>query len=194
MGFWRRFAFGLQKWMYGRYGSDTLNIAILITYAVLYIVAQIFWLPLLAWLSMGLLLWSFFREHCSQIQRKPGFLQLFPKACRSVSPKRPEHKGPAASVLFLPEVQKYAAGAQGKGKAGNHLPGMRESVCPKKLKGESKADSKRTEDFHNPPFFYGFAFFKCVTGSKRLPHTPGSRLQWGWGRSLFSGNNRKQRI
>ena len=135
-----------------------------------------------------------FPEHCSQIQRKPGFLQLFPKACRSVSPKRPEHKGPAASVLFLPEVQKYAAGAQGKGKAGNHLPGMRESVCPKKLKGESKADSKRTEDFHNPPFFYGFAFFKCVTGSKRLPHTPGSRLQWGWGRSLFSGNNRKQRI
>ena len=77
MGFWRRFAFGLQKWMYGRYGSDTLNIAILITYAVLYIVAQIFWLPLLAWLSMGLLLWSFFRMFSRNIAARSRETRAF---------------------------------------------------------------------------------------------------------------------
>ena len=61
MNLFARFGMWLQRVMYGRYGSDQLTLAILILYIVLYIIAQIFWWPILAWLSLLLLVWSFFR-------------------------------------------------------------------------------------------------------------------------------------
>lgn len=86
MGVWRRFQMGLQKWMYGRYGSDQLSIAILVVYIVLYITAQIAWLPLLAWLSLGLLIWSFFRmfsrNTAARYRENQAFLRFWNALCR----------------------------------------------------------------------------------------------------------------
>ncbi len=67
MSFFSRFGMWLQRVMYGRYGSDALSFAILILYMILYILAQIFWWPILAWLSLLLLFWSFFRMFSKNI-------------------------------------------------------------------------------------------------------------------------------
>ncbi len=42
----------LRRIMAGRYGTDQLSIALLVVYAVLYLLAQILRLPVLAWIAL----------------------------------------------------------------------------------------------------------------------------------------------
>lgn len=51
----------LQRFMYGRYGSDMLNNFLLISYLVLYFFSSVFQSALLYWVSLAALVWSVFR-------------------------------------------------------------------------------------------------------------------------------------
>lgn len=60
----------LQRFMYGRYGNDPLNLALLGVYVVLWLLARLFRSSLLWWLAMAVILWAFYRMLSRQIPRR----------------------------------------------------------------------------------------------------------------------------
>ena len=66
----------LRRFMYGRYGSDQLNLVLLVAALVLLVVSRFTWAPLSA-LSLLLLGWSIFRTYSKNIparQRENAWL------------------------------------------------------------------------------------------------------------------------
>lgn len=60
----------LRRIMAGRYGTDQLSVALLALYAVLYLLAQIIRLPLLAWLALVPFVLCFLRMFSRNIARR----------------------------------------------------------------------------------------------------------------------------
>jgi hypothetical protein len=61
MNFFSRLAYGMNRFMAGRHGSDQLSWALLIAYCVLLFVSDAAGIPLIATIGLVLLAWSFFR-------------------------------------------------------------------------------------------------------------------------------------
>lgn len=51
----------IQRFMYGRYGTDQLNLFLICLYLLLYLASAFTGLELLYWVSFALLVWSLFR-------------------------------------------------------------------------------------------------------------------------------------
>ena len=60
----------IQRFMYGRYGNDSLNLFLIGTYLVLYLLFVITGLDLLYWLSLVLLVISLFRMLSRNMARR----------------------------------------------------------------------------------------------------------------------------
>ena len=70
----------IQRFMYGRYGTDQLNLALLVLYLVLYLVSALFRLEILYWLSLAVLFLLLFRTLSRNAARRRAenakFLQV----------------------------------------------------------------------------------------------------------------------
>ena len=60
----------IQRFMYGRYGTDQLNLALLVLYLVLYLVSALLRLEILYWLSLAVLAVLLFRALSRNPQRR----------------------------------------------------------------------------------------------------------------------------
>ncbi len=60
----------MQRLMYGRYGTDQLNFALLILYFILYILSALFHSDLLSLLSVLCLIFAFYRMFSRQLERR----------------------------------------------------------------------------------------------------------------------------
>lgn len=115
-----RFGMWLQKFMYGRYGSDALSLAILILYIVLYILAQVFWWPVVAWLSLLLLFWSFFRmfsrNTAARYKENQKFLSVFRAVKRFFTGNSQRRKDKDHRYFKCPGCKNVLRVPKGKGK------------------------------------------------------------------------------
>lgn len=70
----------IQRFMYGRYGSDQLNIALLVGYLILSLLSRLFRSSLLGLLSTACVLWAIYRMLSRQLERRRAenakFLEL----------------------------------------------------------------------------------------------------------------------
>ena len=70
----------LQRFMYGRYGSDQLNIFLLVTYLVLLVLSGLPGLGMLELVSFGLMVWTLFRmlsrNYAARRMENAKFLKL----------------------------------------------------------------------------------------------------------------------
>jgi len=70
----------LMRFMYGRYGQDQLNLFLLVSYLVLYLIYAFTRFVPLYWVSLALLLWTLFRLLSRNAPRRRAenarFLQL----------------------------------------------------------------------------------------------------------------------
>ena len=60
----------LARWLYGRYGTDELNMAILVLALVISLIAGIAGLPLLSFVSLGLLIYVNYRAFSKNIAKR----------------------------------------------------------------------------------------------------------------------------
>ena len=83
----------IQRFMYGRYGTDQLNIALLVLYLVLYLVSALIRLEALYWLSLVVLVLLVFRTLSrNPARRRAAEIMAFISACteRHSSYRSPE--------------------------------------------------------------------------------------------------------
>ena len=69
----------IAQWMYGRYGNDRLNRALLITSLVCLLLAYIPYLRILSLVALGLLIWSNVRCFSKNIDKRRRELARFDK-------------------------------------------------------------------------------------------------------------------
>ena len=60
----------IQRFMYGRYGNDQLNLFLMGLYLLLYLVFALTRVTLLYWVSFVLLIWSLFRTLSRNMERR----------------------------------------------------------------------------------------------------------------------------
>ncbi len=60
----------LQRFFYGRYGNDPLNVALIVLYLVLYLVSSAARVVLLYWVSLAVLFWALFRMFSRNTSRR----------------------------------------------------------------------------------------------------------------------------
>ena len=60
----------IQRFMYGRYGNDQLNLFLMGVYLLLYLVFALTRVTLLYWVSFVLLIWSLFRTLSRNMERR----------------------------------------------------------------------------------------------------------------------------
>lgn len=70
MNWLMRFNYWVNRMMAGRYGSDQLNLALVVAYFLLILLANLTRLPLLSYLALGLLVWAFYRIFSRNISRR----------------------------------------------------------------------------------------------------------------------------
>ena len=126
-----RFQLWLQKVMYGRYGGDQLNWALLVLYLVLWLLGGLTRFVLFPLLSWAVLILVFFRK---AVGGKPEISQgVEPsEGIFHQPPGRMEGQGP--SVLQMPQMQKQAARAEGQGENPDYLPGMSHGVYQENIR------------------------------------------------------------
>ena len=83
-GWLQRMGMRLSRMMYGRYGNDRLNRALLVTSLVLLLLAYIPHLQWLAFVALGLLTWSNVRCFSKKIDRRRRELTAFDRICNRV--------------------------------------------------------------------------------------------------------------
>lgn len=128
----------IQRFMYGRYGGDQLNVFLLVLYLIFYFIS--IWtnfLPLY-WLSLVVIVWGLFRMLSRNLPRRRAENAKFYAAGRTghqLVPPPPHHApGQGAPLFPLPQLRSAAPGTQGQGKDHRHLPQLRRRLPGKKLK------------------------------------------------------------
>lgn len=120
MGFFSRFQMWLQRFMYGRNGPDQLSLVILIAYIVIYLVAQIFRLPILAIFSLALMFWCFFRMFSRNIQARrkenQAFLSFFSRLKKTSDQKKSFRNDKEHRYYKCPKCGNILRVPKGKGK------------------------------------------------------------------------------
>ena len=140
----------IQRFMYGRYGNDQLNVGLMVLYLVLYLLYWLTSADLLYWVSMVVLFTALFRllsrSHAKRRAENAKFLQAVgpllkwyrppPGGERPVSGSgrtrhtlaadAPYHPpGQGAPLLQVPQLRPAAPGPPGQGQDHRHLPGLR---------------------------------------------------------------------
>ena len=107
----------LQNFMYGRYGTDQLNIALLVLYLVLYLVSALVRLEVLYWLSLVVLFFLLFRTLSRNASRRRAenakFLQVAGPLLRWIRFQRTAHRD---------KEHRYLCGLHNNTGTGNCIP------------------------------------------------------------------------
>lgn len=110
----------LQRFMYGRYGTDQLNMALLLLYLVLYLVSIIFRLEILYWLSLVVLVFLLFRTLSRNAARRRAenakFLQIAGPFLRWIRFQRTAHRDKEHRYFKCPNCGQQLRVPRGKGK------------------------------------------------------------------------------
>lgn len=117
----------LQKFMYGRHGTDQLNIALLVLYMVLALIGQLTGLWFLYYLGFAAIIWSFFRmfsrNHEKRWAENQAFLGIWsPISSRILSLFR-HQKDKTHRYFHCPKCKATLRVPKGRGKI--------EITCPK---------------------------------------------------------------
>lgn len=110
----------LQRIMYGRYGSDQLNIFLLVLYLVLYFVSWITGLGFLSYLGLIAILLGLFRMMSRNIERRrtenARFLKLFRPVTQWLKLRRTMHQDKDHCYFKCPNCGQHLRVPKGKGK------------------------------------------------------------------------------
>ena len=110
----------LQNFMYGRYGTDQLNIALLVLYLVLYLVSAFARLEVLYWLSLVVLFLLLFRTLSRNAARRRAenakFLQVAGPVLRWIRFQRTAHRDKEHRYFRCPNCGQQLRVPRGKGK------------------------------------------------------------------------------
>ena len=126
MSFFRNLRYKFNQFMMGRYGSDKLNMALLITSVALSIIGAVIpWLKLVfVVISYGLMIWAiyrmFSRKTYKRYQENRKFLQLFERI------RDKEHR-----YFDCPRCRQQVRVPRGKGKIAITCPKCREKFIKK---------------------------------------------------------------
>ena len=124
----------IQRFMYGRYGGDQLNVFLLVLYLIFYFIS--IWtnfLPLY-WLSLVVIVWGLFRMLSRNLPAGGGERQVYAagRTGHQLVPPPPHHApGQGAPLFPLPQLRSAAPGTQGQGKDHRHLPQLRRRLSGK---------------------------------------------------------------
>lgn len=128
----------IQRFMYGRYGGDQLNVFLLVLYLIFYFIS--IWtnfLPLY-WLSLVVIVWGLFRMLSRNLPRRRAenakFMQLAGPAINWFHLRRTMHRDKEHRYFRCPSCGQQLPGTQGQGKDHRHLPQLRRRLPGKKLK------------------------------------------------------------
>ena len=119
----------LQRFMYGRYGNDQLNTALLILYVALYVLYFLTRIELFYWISFVAILFALFRMLSRNPARRRAenakFLKVAGPAIQWLRMRRTIHRDKEHCLFQVPQLRTAAPGAQGQGKDHRHLPQLR---------------------------------------------------------------------
>ena len=85
MDFLTRFFYWVQRKMAGRYGSDQLNLGLIVAYLILLLLARLLGLPILSFLGLLLLLWGLYRMFSRNLSARYRENAVFLKYWRRVT-------------------------------------------------------------------------------------------------------------
>lgn len=110
----------IQRFMYGRYGTDQLNLALLILYLVLYLISALLRLEILYWLSLAVLFLLLFRTLSRNAARRRAenskFLQVAGPVMRWWRFQRTVHRDKEHRYFKCPNCGQQLRVPRGKGK------------------------------------------------------------------------------
>lgn len=110
----------LQRIMYGRYGSDQLNIFLLVVYLVLYFVAWVTGLGILSYLGLLAIIWALFRVLSRNIDRRRAenakFLKLTAPVTGWIRLRRTIYRDKEHCYFKCPNCGQRLRVPKGKGK------------------------------------------------------------------------------
>ena len=110
----------LQRFMYGRYGNDQLNIALILTYVVLYLIYVITRLDPLYWITLLFLAVALYRMLSRNAARRRSenakFLQLITPAVRWYRFRRTVHRDKEHCYFKCPNCGQQLRVPRGKGR------------------------------------------------------------------------------
>lgn len=110
----------IQRFMYGRYGTDQLNIALLVLYLALYLLSALIRLEALYWLSLVVLALLLFRTLSRNPARRRAenakFLQVAGPFLRWWRLQRTVHKDKEHRYFKCPNCGQQLRVPRGKGK------------------------------------------------------------------------------
>lgn len=110
----------IQRFMYGRYGTDQLNLALLGLYLVLYLVSALTRWGVLYWLSLAVLVLLLFRTLSRNAARRRAenakFLQVAGPVIRWLRFQRTAHRDKEHRYFKCPNCGQQLRVPRGKGK------------------------------------------------------------------------------
>ena len=110
----------IQRFMYGRYGTDQLNLFLICVYLLLYLVFAFTRLDALYWVSFLLLLWSLFRMLSRNLTGRRAenvrFLRAVNPVLRWLRLRRTIHRDKEHVYFKCPSCGKQLRVPRGKGK------------------------------------------------------------------------------
>ena len=110
----------LARFMYGRYGQDQLNLCLLVSYLLLYLVYVFTRFIPLYWLSWALLCWTLFRMLSRNAPRRRAenakFLELIGPVQRGFHLRRTIYKDKEHCYFKCPHCGQQLRVPRGKGK------------------------------------------------------------------------------
>ena len=110
----------LARFMYGRYGQDQLNLCLLVSYLLLYLVYVFTRFIPLSWLSWALLCWTLFRMLSRNAPRRRAenakFLELIGPVQRWFHLRRTIYKDKEHCYFKCPHCGQQLRVPRGKGK------------------------------------------------------------------------------
>ena len=110
----------IQRFMYGRYGTDQLNLALLILYLFLYLISALLRLEILYWLSLAVLFLLLFRTLSRNAARRRAenakFLQVADPVMRWWRFQRTVHRDKEHRYFKCPNCGQQLRVPRGKGK------------------------------------------------------------------------------
>ena len=117
----------LQRFMYGRYGSDQLNVFLIVAYLVLLLLSGLPGLGLLETLSFALLVWSLFRmlsrNYAARRRENAEFLKLAGPVIRWWRLRRTILRDKEHRYFKCPKCGQQLRVPKGKGKITVHCRG-----------------------------------------------------------------------
>ncbi len=110
----------LQRLLYGRYGNDPLNVALIVLYLVLYLASSVTRVVLLYWASLAALFWALFRMFSRNTSRRRAenarFMAFADPALRWLRLRRTIRRDKEHCYFKCPNCGQQLRVPKGKGK------------------------------------------------------------------------------